>query len=102
MDATVLPKAGETILLADGSFAEVAWCSGWSWPLGYDAPTRLYAQPLIAGRVLPIEIRVIAARDGLGRRFWIAERRTTEPPGARALGIAEPAAGPVPERSPNA
>ena len=74
-DTSMLPKAGEIILLADGSQGLVAWCSGWTWPLGYPEPTAFYAQPLIDGKVLPIELRVIPARDGLGTRFWMAERR---------------------------
>jgi hypothetical protein len=73
-----LPQPGEAIILPDGESAEVAWCSGWTWPLGYDAPTRLYVQVEIAGRVDERRFRVVAARDALGVRFWLAERRAVE------------------------
>lgn len=69
-----LPKEGELISMPDGDLLPVAWCSGWTWPLGEPAPTMLYAQALIDGTPTP-ELRVIAARDALGTRFWIAERR---------------------------
>lgn len=71
----LLPQPGETIMLPDGNRLTVAWCSGWTWPLEAPAPTRMYAQPTDRGKVLPIELRVVAARDALGERFWIAERR---------------------------
>ena len=61
--------------MPDGAELRVAWCTGWTWPIGEPAPTRLYAQALIGDTVTP-ELRVIAARDALGERFWIAERRT--------------------------
>jgi hypothetical protein len=70
-----LPQPGEPIILPDSSKLTVAWCSGWTWPIGALAPTRLYAQPRVAGTVLGIELRVVAARDALGARFWIADRR---------------------------
>jgi hypothetical protein len=71
-----LPQPGEPIIMPDDTRATVAWCSGWVWPLDTPAPTRLYAQPRVDGAVLGIELRVVAARDALGARFWIAERRT--------------------------
>jgi hypothetical protein len=71
-----LPQPGEPIIMPDDSRATVAWCSGWTWPIGAPAPTRLYAQAEDAGKVLAGELRVVAARDALGARFWIAERRT--------------------------
>ena len=75
IDTTMLPAEGETLILPDDTLAKVAWCSGWTWPLTEPVPTRLYAQAERAGEVLPIELRVIAARDAAGTRFWIAERR---------------------------
>ena len=74
--ATDLPQPGEFVVLPDDSVALVAWCSGWTWPIGRPAPTHVYVQPERWGEVMPIELRVIAARDALGERFWIAERRT--------------------------
>jgi hypothetical protein len=73
-----LPQEGEVIVLPNRGQATVAWCSGWTWPLGYDAPTRLYVQAEIAGRVDERRFRVVAARDALGVRFWLAERRAVE------------------------
>lgn len=74
-DTSDLPKEGEIIALPDGKTLTVAWCSGWTWPIGELAPTSLYAQALIDGKVSP-ELRVVAARDALGERFWIADRRS--------------------------
>jgi hypothetical protein len=71
-----LPQPGEAIIMPDDSTLTVAWCSGWTWPIGAPAPTRLYAQPRVDGTVLGIELRVVAARDAAGTRFWIAERRS--------------------------
>ena len=70
-----LPQPGETILTRDGQTLTVAWCSGWTWPLGEPTPTRLYAQPMRGDTLIPTELRVVAARDAEGRRFWITERR---------------------------
>jgi hypothetical protein len=69
-----LPQPGEPIIMPDESTLAVAWCSGWTWPLQEPAPTHLYAQALVKGKPTP-ELRVVAARDALGTRFWIAERR---------------------------
>lgn len=75
-DTSMLPQPGETIMLPNGEVMSVAWCSGWVWPLGEKAPTRLYAQPIADGEVQAIELSVTAARDVAGERFWLAERRT--------------------------
>lgn len=71
-----LPAPGERIVDLDGPDMTVAWCSGWAWPLGEPVPTRFYAQPMIGSEVLPLELRVYPARDGLGIRFWLTDRRT--------------------------
>lgn len=71
-----LPQPGEAIILPDDSTLTVAWCSGWTWPLGVPTPTALYAQAQDRGKLLAGELRVVAARDAAGERFWLADRRT--------------------------
>jgi hypothetical protein len=46
-------------------------CTGIVWPLDTPKPTRLEVDTAAGDKLL----RVIPARDGLGARFWLAERR---------------------------
>lgn len=74
IDTSALPRHGEAVTLPDGSPATVAWCSGWTWPLGEPAPTRYYAVAMTpAGRVTE-SLAVYPVELGGGRR-WMVERR---------------------------
>lgn len=74
IDTSFLPQTGEPVTLPDGSPATVAWCSGWTWPIGLDRPTRYFAQALTPAGKLTDPLPVYPTDLGGGRR-WMAERR---------------------------
>lgn len=70
-----LPQPGEVVTRPGEPNTIVTACTGIVWPLDHEKPTRLEVHTAAGDTFL----RVIPGRDGLGARFWIAERRVPAP-----------------------